>query len=204
MALIACGSKAQGTLDALTPSPPYNTGIYGPYVVGFFNGGVGWTFTPTSDLLVTGVSSLSAPQVSIWAGTNQILTTYSVAASDGSLEAIPPLLLFAGQNYAISTQNTNSSSTVFFQVGSLTGTTFPLITISSYLTGFGNYNLSTTGQWTPFGSTDNTDVISIGPNFQFQVVPEPGITGLSILGLLFCSKRQSCRAIKILRPDIKA
>jgi len=196
MALVACESDAQGTMNALTPNLPTNEGVFGPYVVGYFNGGVGWTFTPTADLLVTGVSSFSAPQVSIWLGTNQVLASYPVANADGSFETISPLVLLAGQDYAISTQNTNFSSVIFFQVGSTTGTVFPLVSVSSYLTGFGDFNLTTNEQWTPFDSTENTDIISLGPNFQFQVVPEPGVVALSILGLLLLKNMSRTQKMK--------
>lgn len=180
---------AQGTFNALTPSQPYTTSggsyINGPYVAGYNNGGAGWTFTPTENLLVTSVSALFAQQVSVWLGTNTIMASYSIATPDGSLEPIAPLLLLAGQSYAISAQNTNSSSTQYL-IGSPTGTPFTLVTVSSYLSGFGDYNLSPAGQWSPFASADNADFVSIGPNFQFQVAPEPGSLSLFLSGILLC------------------
>src|ERR1035438_4730500 len=62
-------SAAQGTFQAL------NLTISGFRPVGYADYGIGWSFVPTSDLLVTAVSS-SAPQVSFWQGTNRIIVTY--------------------------------------------------------------------------------------------------------------------------------
>ena len=187
-------AKSQVTLNALTPSLPYappgGSYLEGPYFQGYDIGGVGWTFTPTENILVTDVSAVLAPQVSIWLGTSQILASYNITTSDGNPESISPLLLLAGQNYAVSAQNPNFTGTTMYLLGSPTGaSSLPLVTVSSYLTEFGNFNLSSTGQWTPIGSTDNTDYVSIGPNFQFQVVPEPRIIRLSILGFLFCVRK---------------
>jgi hypothetical protein len=193
---MVCEAKAQGAFNALTPSLPYappgGSPLQGPYVELYVNGGVGWTFTPTANILVTGISSLFAPQVSIWLGTNQILTSFSYtpdANNLGSFEPIAPFLLSAGQNYAMSAQNPNFESAIQFLIGSTAGTGLPLVSFSSYLTGFGDFNLSTNGVWTPFPSSNNTDIVSIGPNFQFQVVPEPSTIAFSLLGLLFCFRK---------------
>jgi len=208
VALIACGSKAQGTLNALTiPS------IYPPSapVIGFVtSGGIGWSFVPTSDIFVTGIEA-SAPQLSFWQGSNQVLATFGVPVPStppaDSFSPIAPLFLSAGQLYFVSCQTSNFSGFVGLTVWGLQGaSSLPSFSTSSYISQFASYHVSASGQWSP--ATDlplsNSDYLLYGPNFQFQVVPEPGITGLSILGLLFCSKRQSCRTIKILRPDIKA
>jgi hypothetical protein len=182
-------AKAQATRDALTPSLPINTGVAGPYPLSYVIGGIGWTFTPTADLLVTGISS-SAPQVSFWLGTNQILETFDYnnhTTTNYSIQPISPLLLSAGQNYSISTQNSNFTSSVNILIGSPTGVDgIPVVSISSYLTNYtGSFSVSINGDWNPIASPDNADYISLFPNFQFQVVPEPMSLELMILGFLF-------------------
>src|ERR1019366_4548057 len=62
---------AQGTLNALDFDS-------GGTVIGYVSQGVGWSFVPTVDLLVTGISS-TAPQVDFWLGTNQNIATYNSA-----------------------------------------------------------------------------------------------------------------------------
>ena len=179
-------SKAQGTFSAITP----NLQAGGVYFPGYmFSGGVGWTFTPTVDLIVVAISS-TAPQVSFWNGTNQILASFGYSNTAGSLEPIAPMLLLAGRNYAISTQHPDYASSITFAIGSPTGADgIAAVVISPYLTGFGSFALSSTAQWRLYPATDNADYAFLGPNFQFQVVPEPSSLGLSILGLLFCARK---------------
>jgi hypothetical protein len=161
---------AQGTLNALSFTPP---GALFPR-----DGGVGWSFVPTSDLMVTAISS-SAPQVSFWLGTNQVIANYDYAGPYGSLllgattnfQSVAPLLLSAGQTYFISTQFSNFTSQVNSFVFGPGATSF---TNSSYISQFASYSLSTSDQWSPTTTPpDNSNYLLLGPNFQFQVVPEP-------------------------------
>jgi hypothetical protein len=161
--------KAQGTSAAMSFSLPGNTG----YVFG----GVGWTFVPTSNLVVTGISS-TAGKVSFWLGTNQVFASYDYSGGYPSFpfQSIAPLLLFAGQSYAISAQNTNFTSEVVFMVfGPPSSNVYdpPPFGISSYISQFASYSLSTNAQWgSPLVSPPaNTNYLFFGPNFQFQVVP---------------------------------
>ena len=103
----AVTSFSQGTLEALATSPSR--------VIGFENGGVGWSFVPISDLLVTAIRS-TAPQVNFWLGSNQVIVTYSNTGFD--YQAVQPLPLSAGQSYFVSTQNANPNSdpTVVFNI----------------------------------------------------------------------------------------
>src|ERR1035438_1450257 len=63
---------AQGTLNALAFNPA------GGAIFGYASQGIGWSFIPTADLLVTGISS-TAPQVDFWLGTNQNIASYGYA-----------------------------------------------------------------------------------------------------------------------------
>jgi hypothetical protein len=169
-------TKAQETLNAMTLNsgpiegspraiqgepPPYSQFVI---IVGS-QGGDGWTFTPTENLLVTAIDSFSGTQISFWQGTNQILQSFDYTGTTYSFQPIAPLLLSAGQNYSISTQNPDFTSTVDFVLdGDFSS--------SPYLADIGNYTLSPSGQWSAFPS-DAMDIVLIGPNFQFQVVPPP-------------------------------
>jgi hypothetical protein len=154
-------------MDAVDFSLPGNSG----YVIG----GVGWTFVPTSALLVTGIAA-TAPQVSLWQGTNQIIANYDcLGAWPYNFQSITPLLLSAGQRYAISAQNSNFTSEVDFMVyGPPGGSVYdpPPFNLSPYISQFASYLLSSTGQWSPMTPPpNNTNYLGFGPNFQFQVVP---------------------------------
>ena len=173
-------STAQGTLDALYISS-------GGTVVGYAGQGVGWSFVPTSDLLVTAINS-SASQVDFWLGTSQNIASYNYTgpyggpptfAAPSNFQAVTTLLLTTGQTYFISTQQPNFSSQVNVFVYSLNPSGSPYgpiaFSLSPYITQFASYYLSSSGQWSSTSSSGypNTDNATLGPNFQFQVVPEP-------------------------------
>jgi hypothetical protein len=108
---VARESKAQGTLDSLTIPA-----ISGAPVIGYYvSGGVGWSFVPTSDILVTGIEA-SATQFSFWQGSNQVLATFNVSSPNtkppNSFAPIAPLFLSAGELYFVSCQNSNFSVVV--------------------------------------------------------------------------------------------
>jgi hypothetical protein len=176
--LIGCDapeSKAQGTLDAITFGP-------GSRLVGLFFGGAGWSFVPTTDILVTGISGLGQ-QVSFWQSPGQGLATFTITSPSYNFESILPLLLSAGQTYFISCQNPNFSGIVIGEghdrlgTGGGRATTFET---ALFISQFESYLISTSGQWSSTGS----DYLTYGPNFQFQVVPEP--TACSLLLLFSC------------------
>jgi hypothetical protein len=188
---------AQGNLNALVVDS-------GSSVVGYATQDVGWSFVPTADLLVTGISS-TAPQVDFWLGTNQNIATYNYfgpylsdqVGTPDNFQSVSSLLLSAGQTYFISTQQTNFTSevTVFVyglnQGGSIYGP--KTFSPSPYISQFGSYYLSSSGQWssTTTPGYNNTDYAVLGPNFQFQVVPEPSAFELLLLsvGVLILRRR---------------
>ncbi len=179
---------AQGTLQAISFTPPG--------VAGFTTNGVGWSFVPASDLLVTGISA-TGPQVSFWQGADQLLAAYAYTGPYGSIptgpstsfQSVPPLFLSAGQTYFVSAQSSNFSAQVgFFYFGrNGAGGLTPFVP-SSDITDFASYYLSPSGGWSsPFGQTsDNVNYALLGPNFQYQVVPEPSSFGLILIGVGMC------------------
>jgi hypothetical protein len=188
---VARESKAQGTLDSLTIPA-----ISGAPVIGYYvSGGVGWSFVPTSDILVTGIEA-SAIQFSFWQGSNQVLATFNVSSPNtkppNSFAPIAPLFLSAGELYFVSCQNSNFSDVVVFSVWGLQGAHgLPSFGTSSYISEFASYRVSPNRQWSPTVSPpdSNTDVLLYGPNFQFKVVPEPSAISISIVGLLFHARK---------------
>jgi PEP-CTERM motif len=193
---------AQGTMQALNFAPPG--------VAGYTTNGVGWSFVPTSDLLVTAISA-TAPQIDFWQGNGQLLAIYAYSGSYGSIptgpstnfQSVQPLLLTAGQTYFISAQSSNFSVQVGFFYFSQNGagglTSFAP---SSDITGFASYYLSPNGQWSsPFTPTsDNLNYALLGPNFEYQVVPEPGSFGLFLIGVGICCSRRASSRKKPLSP----
>ncbi len=127
---------------------------------GYTTAGVGWSFVPATDIIVTGIFS-TAPQVDFWQGSNQVIATYYYAGSpfQGStnFQPVQPLHLTARKTYFISTQQTNFSSIVLeliYGLGAINdnSTTF---TPSPYIQQFASYYLSTNLLWSsPAGWND--------------------------------------------------
>jgi len=169
-------SAAQSTYQAMNFTPPG--------ALDYTYEGVGWSFVPTSDLLVTAVNS-TAPQVMFWQGTNQAIATYDYTGPYGSEEgaptnfqAIPFLPLSAGQLYSISTQYSNFTSLIFLYAFANNGYggSPPYITPftnSSYISQFASYYISPSGEWTSTTTppSENVNALALGPNFQFQLAP---------------------------------
>jgi hypothetical protein len=186
-------SVAQGTLNTLTIDS-------GGTVVGYAAQGVGWSFVPTADLLVTAVNS-SASQVNFWLGANQVIASYNytgpymsgqgvfAAGAPTNFQTVPSLLLSAGQTYYISTQQPEFASSVNVFVYSLNQSGPPYnpaaFNISPYIAQFASFYLDSSGQWssTTTPASDNANYAVLGPNFQFQVVPEPTSFEFLILGV---------------------
>jgi hypothetical protein len=166
-------ANAQGVMDALT----FYAGPKGAPFGFVQSGGVGWSFIPTTDILVTSIEA-SEPQVSFWLGSNQVVATFGISNVNmfpvGSFTAITPLHLTAGNDYLVACQWSNSSDLVFFSIWNLpeTGSALPF-TASPYISYVGCYYVSTNGQWSsPTTPPEfNTNLLLYGPNFQFQLVP---------------------------------
>ena len=187
MALLVSADRltAQGALQVIGFTPP---GIFG-----YTTNGVGWSFVPASDLMVTGISA-TAPQVSFWQGTNQLLATYPYTGSYGgnltgpstNFQSIPPLFLSAGQTYFVSEQSLNFSDQVgFFYFGWNGASGLTPFAPSSDINDFASYYLSPSGEWlSPFAqASDNVNYALLGPNFQYQVIPEPSSFGLILIAV---------------------
>ena len=198
LACIAPVAKSQGTLDALTSSftvvsGPPNVPPFSQNIISFVQGGAGWAFTPTENILVTAIAS-TTPQVNFWIGSSPLANfNYSVGSYDYNFESITPLLLLAGQNYTVTAQYPNFTALVNVTAGSILGDAGPTVSMSPSLSLNGYSLLTTNGQLTTYSS----DIVLLGPNFQFQVAPEPSTVGLSFLGLgLFSCTQKFRRRLK--------
>jgi hypothetical protein len=176
--------QAQQTLQAITFAS-FGALAYSP------TNGVGWSFVPQSDLLVTAISS-SMPQVNFWHGADTLVATFNYAgpySGPGSpstnFQAIQPLQLSAGQLYYISTQAPNFASNTLFYAFGRSGTDLTPFTNSPSLGQVASYYLSPSGEWssTTTPPSENANAILLGPNFEFQVIPEPACTRLILLAI---------------------
>jgi len=178
--LSVVGAAGQGMFQALSFTPPG--------AAGYSTKGVGWSFVPTSDLLVTAIYS-SAPQVTFWQGTSAVIATYEYTGPYGTVyggpatnfQSILSLHLSAGQTYSISTQFPDFNSQFF-----AFGPEFTPFSTSPYISQFASYYVSSSGEWTSPTTppSDNANCLLLGPNFRFDVIPEPGTFGLCALAAL--------------------
>lgn len=192
---ISCPAFGQGTLDAVSYSSN-RTAAYTP------SGGVGWSFVPNADLLVTAISS-TAPQVNFWLGSNNVIASYAYAGPRDVLvtnfQNVAPLVLSAGQKYFVSTQYSNFSAPVIFFVFGVPGNPdgAPPFSVSPHISGFASYYLSPSGQWssTTTPASANVNYVFLGPNFQYEVVPEPAVYELWLSSgmLLACRIKRALR-----------
>jgi len=156
--------------------------------------GVGWTFTPFTDLRVTSVGFDSpnpfrlTQSLGFWQGTNQLITSYLIDNTNGlNYQPIPPFLLTAGTTYGISCQPTNlESGTVDFFVYSREGSEgIATFDTSPYLKQFENFQVSTNGRWTPNPARpNNRDWLFLGPTFRFELVHPPANLPFSITSII--------------------
>jgi hypothetical protein len=153
---------------------------------------VGWSFVPTANIAVTAISG-SGTQVSFWSSANQILATYDFSGPYGdasgptaSFQSITPLYLLEGQTYYVSTDNSDLSPFLDYIYGPPSGVPGGPVSFntSAYLSQYAGYIIDSSGQWEPSTTPpDNADYLLLGPNFEFQVVPEPAASCLFFLGL---------------------
>lgn len=168
-------ATAQLTFDALifgSGSAPHS----------YSHGGIGWTFVPSTDLIVTSIgitATVGVPvRVGFWAGTDRCITNYVAFSWTNTLtyESISPLFLTAGTDYGISFEATNlSSGIVIFDGYSRYGVEgIPVFDTSPYITQFENFVISTNGQWTPSPAPGiNGDYLYLGATFRFELLQPP-------------------------------
>jgi hypothetical protein len=122
----------------------------------------------------------SSVGIFFWEGTNRIIATYQVLISphEGLLNGIAyqpvdGLILKAGSFYAISIDPGQGDIPVhlYSTQGADGMETFGP---APFISDFGNYEVSTNGEWTPLPPppSSNADLLLLGPTFQFQLLRE--------------------------------
>jgi hypothetical protein len=154
---------------------------------------IGWSFVPAANIAVTAISS-SATQVSFWSSTSQTIATYDFTGPYGdatgpasAFQSIAPLYLLAGQTYYVSTENSDLSPFLDYTYGPPSGVPNGPVSFSTsaYLSQYDSYIIDSSGQWAPSTTPpDNADYLLLGPNFEFQLTPEPTTFELLALGLV--------------------
>jgi hypothetical protein len=180
-ALSASFSRTLG-VDALTfPSGPASG------VAAFTSGGPGWSFVPTTNLMVTSVGYLDLATVggnpnavvAIWAGTNTVIASYtgitdpSAQSGDIVLGAIPPLLLAAGQPYTITVYTAPLSGSTWY--GSLHDNLgvvqYNPFQVAAELAQYQAWRLKPDGAFAPLSTSpsENQQLLWFGPTFAYQI-----------------------------------
>jgi len=144
----------------------------GPAFVGYYNGGVGFSFVPTTNLAVTRVGYLdlgaSRPIINFWAGTNYVIASYPLIPGAGGGQMVysnVTLTLLAGQPYSITLQDVPFNFLTVFA--------FTNLQVAPQLTAYTSETISTNGQFDNF----SPNVSYLGPNFSYQIqttaLPQP-------------------------------
>jgi len=207
---VAFSLAAQGSFEAMltyAPTGPDDT-IYSPIYSGI-NGPVGWTFQPTTDIQVTALGAFDSVvpgsgsiEVGLWDSSGTLLASQAVSAADTAVgqsfyQAISSVLLAAGQTYFIAA----FSSSGALQTIAVTPDSGPegYATMSPAIQ-LGLAAYSSGSSFVFPGTTDgNPGDAIIGPNFEFQPVPESSVGYLLVagtLGLIKLRRGHSGRKVK--------
>lgn len=153
------------------------------------NGGVGFSFVPTTNLNVTQVGyfdggTFSNVIISIWLSTNTVLTNFDLGPSSNTQTAVytgvSNLNLIGGVPYSITVQNgaltnTNAISALVYLPGSNTQ-----VTLAPTITNFQAVVVSPSGVFSSFA----TNVYLFGVNFAYGPtnLPPPPTLDIAITG----------------------
>jgi hypothetical protein len=156
---------------------------------GFVDGGAGWSFVPTTNLLVTSVGYLDMATaggdpnavVAIWARTNTVIASYTgitdPAAESGDIVsvAIPALALAAGQPYSITVYTAPLSDSVWAgalhdNLGVIGHDPFQ---VAAELVQYQAWHLDQNGAFAPLSLDPNLNqqLLFLGPTFSYEVAP---------------------------------
>jgi len=188
-ALASCSSPALA-VDALTfpNGPASGVGV-------LLSGGPGWSFVPTTNLLVTSIGYLDLATaggdpgavVTIWAGTNTVIASYT-GITDPSAElgdivsaSIPALALTAGQSYLITVYTAPLSASTWS--GSLLDNSglvqYDPFQVAPELAQYRAWQLNPNGTFTPFypDPAEDQQLLWLGPTFTYLIgSPRPSLT----------------------------
>jgi hypothetical protein len=156
------------------------TVIGGNSIASYVHGAVGFSFVPTTNLLVTRVGFFDGDDfgdvlISVWSSTNTVIASYDLGPSTSSETAIYTniaLSLWAGQTYAITVQdgplgegNTLVARAYLPEAGGQ-------IAVAPELAQYIAETVSPAGVFTPGGTND----FQFGVNFSYQVLIGPQLS----------------------------
>lgn len=197
--IMAFGTRAQGYIEAVNEQPM--NGIYYQGILAYQNNStIGWTFSPSKNILVSSLGWFGDPNpssgitIGLWDETGALLSSAMINNNsemiDGNtFEAINPIQLSANQTYVIGAGISGQMTYLGF-FGSPTTNTIAYISA----------NLSQGSGFTFPATWTDSDGYIPAVTFLFQVVPEPNGLALSALGGMFLAWR-SCRWSKSFQGD---
>jgi hypothetical protein len=164
LGLFLFSPPVRADIDAVT------TGAFD--AVGYMNGAVAFSFTPTTNLAVTRVGYLNIgannPIVSFWSDTNFPFASYQLVPGPTSGQMVysnVTITLLAGRRYSISIQDGPLSSSVVVLQAYANGQFQPAPELAGYV----GENISTAGVFNSFA----TNYFYLGPNFSYQIQAAP-------------------------------
>ena len=173
------------------------TGIVPSGTVGYAFGGAGFAFSPNTPIAVTALGYFDGmttnETVALWGYAGTVLgqadiTFGSAHRNQSYYEAISPMLLDPGHTYFLQAYETASTEQIWLggPVGPDYGGAFSVAADINYL----GYAATTNSAGIFPGVGGAADVLLIGGNFEYVVVPEPVAMGILVLGLgLLCLGR---------------
>jgi hypothetical protein len=177
---------ARGDTDAVAFPPSASLSLQ---VVGYLNGGVGWSFVPKTNLLVTWVGykndyatteGIAGLRMTFWSSTNTVVASYLSEDLAASAEAdtnrvvygrIRPLLLTSETQYFITSDlGTNTQIVEVFSPDS-TQTDTPFFRAAPELAYRGVYDYDVANGFLR-GDSFGVENLLLGPTFRFRVASE--------------------------------
>lgn len=162
---------------------------------GSMEGGAGWSFVPTANLLVTRVGYLYLAAtggdpdavVTIWSGTNTAIASYTGITNPSALAgeivstAITPLPLVAGQPYTITAHLAPLANSVWYGAlyDNLGVISYDPFEVAGELSQYQGCWLMPNGTFVPLFSNSslNQETLWLGPTFTYEVnIPRPVLT----------------------------
>ena len=168
---------------------------------GYVNGVGGWSFQPQQNIAVTALGSFEGTMVAtgepiaigVWAADGSLLASNMVTAASSLVnqtvyEPIDPVALWAGQTYSIGVY-AQGGTIIVIGVAPTEGsvTTAPDIRLGTAVASFHEFGFPGS-----IVGPDNSAIL--GPNFEYNVIPEPdGVVLLccGVLGLAVARKRRT-------------
>lgn len=201
----ALTATAQGSMEAMSNFSLTNGSVYSA-IGSSVNRSLGWTFQPTSDLEVTALgafdyilSGSQQIQVGLWDASGVLLASEIINASStpnnqSLYQSIPSALLIANQTYYLAAylMNSPAGSFSFYVVGPDVTEPNGYATVSPEIQIGSIAYTSDAGFTFPSATEGSAGDAVVGPNFQFQTVPEPStfcLLGSGIAGWLLMRRK---------------